>query len=411
MKQSINHLGQDFTVAMKAPGANHNEGFIYFTAFIKASSGALIAFAAIEQSESAIAAGQKGHRGKILLSRSTDGGLTWTLLDSKINFERRIMGGQLFAHGEALYMFVSFHTDDGSIVAMRSDDEGVTWSTPVEVIKLPSRIAASGSKSESRTTLKDDPNWAEGQRWFAYCQNAMVVKNGRLYFAVSERTQNVALVSCDIAKGVMNPGSWFISDPVPVTVPKELSAGLFPGFSMGTLEANVIEINGQLRVLARQVVDRYGTSNIATVFDVEEVGEEQSLHFRQMFPIPGAHGKFDIVYDAPSQLFWMATNLESNSQNWVTHPTGCHAGRDRRFLTLWYALDALNWFPAGHIASAKRMGQTFNYPCMIVDGENLGVLSRTTLDADNYTSHDADTVTFHSIPNFRALALDIRPIP
>jgi hypothetical protein len=239
----------------------------------------------------------------------------------------------------------------------------------------------------------------------------MAVQDGWLYLAVSERCQDMALVTCDLARGVMSPDAWTLSDTVPVAVPPALNPGFFPGPSMGTLEGNVIEVNGRLRVLARQVVDRYGTSNIAAVFEVRQDSGAPALSFTQLFPIPGAHGKFDIVYDAPSQLYWMATNLESNSQNLVTHPSGCHKGRDRRFLTLWYALDALNWFPAGYIAVAEQMEQTFNYPCMIIDGDDLAILSRTTLNAAHYTSHDADAVTFHRVPHFRSLALNIFPVP
>ena len=125
---------------------------------------------------------------------------------------------------------------------------------------------------------------------------------------------------------------------------------------------------------------------------------------------PGAHGLFKIVYDNESKLFWMASNLESNSQNWVTCPSGSHKGRDRRFLMLWYSLDALNWFPAGCIAAAVRMQQTFNYPSMIIDGDD-GNSCKVTIDADNYTSHDSDHVTFHRVRNFRSLAMNIFPVP
>jgi hypothetical protein len=401
-------LAHDYTIALHAPGSSHHEGYIYFTGFARLPGGAFIALAAIDQPNEATAAGVKGCQGRMLLSRSDDGGATWKALDANLDFGRRMLGGALFVHEGALYLFVSPGGDDGVISVARSDDEGASWSEWAEVIRVPleSSMAAAGE----RATLDDDPNRAEGQRWIAYCQNAMAVKDGRLYLAVSERCRDMAVARCELEKGLMNPRAWSISDTVTVSVPRELNPGLFPGRSMGTLEGNVIEMDGQLRLLARQVVDRYGTSNIAAVFEVTEGQDRPALSFTQLFPIIGAHGKFDIVYDAASRLFWMATNLESNSQNRVTHPSGCHKGRDRRFLTLWYALDALNWFPAGCIAAAEKMQQTFNYPCMVIDGDDLAILSRTTLDADNYTSHDADLVTFHRVRNFRALAMNIFPV-
>ena len=78
---------------------------------------------------------------------------------------------------------------------------------------------------------------------------------------------------------------------------------------------------------------------------------------------------------------------------------------------LWYSLDALNWFPACNIAAAKKSKQAFNYPSMLIEGNDLSVIVRTTIDTDNYNSHDSDCVTFHRITNFRSFALNIHPNP
>lgn len=404
-------LARDFTIAIKSPGNNHMEGYIYFNGFARLPGGAFMVLAIIDQPASATEAGIKGFQGKVILSRSDDGGKTWKVLDTDINFGQRMIGGALFVHDQALYMFISPIGNDGIIRVARSDDEGLTWGDWVEVINIPRQISPDANESGIRPTTYDDPSWAEGQKWLSFCQHSMVVKNGYLYFAVTERAQDMAIVSCDLRNGLLNPESWKISETEPVNIPKELNPGFFPGRSMGTLEGNVIEINGKLRLLARQVVDRYGTSNIAAVFDVEGTAGNPRLSFVQFFPVPGAHGLFKIVYDDKSKLFWMASNLESNSQNWVTCPSGSHKGRDRRFLMLWYSLDALNWFPAGCIAAAVRMQQTFNYPSMMIDGDDLAIVARSTIDADNYTSHDADHVTFHRVRNFRSLAMNIFPVP
>lgn len=404
-------LEQDFIKVIKAPGNNHNEGYIYFNGFVKLSTGVYIALACIDQPNAATEAGVKGYQGRIILSKSNDGGESWKELNSNLNFNQRLMGGILFFHEKTLYMFVSPFGNDGIISIACSNDEGVTWSDWVEIIRIRRKTKLELGARAIRPTIDDDPNWSEGQKWFAYLQQSMVIKNGHLLFAISERTQDMAIVSCDLINGLMNPESWEVSKTVAVAVPKELNPGFFPGPSMSTLEGNVIEINGQLRILARQVVDRYGTSNIAAVFDVKEDNGKPELSFTQFFPIPGAHGAFTVVYDNVSGLFWMASNLESNSQKWIKSPSGSHHGRDRRFLMLWYSLDALNWFPAGCIAAAKKNQQTFNYPSMVIDGEDLAIISRTTIDENNYTSHDADFVTFHRISNFRSLAMNIYPVP
>jgi hypothetical protein len=82
-------------------------------------------------------------------------------------------------------------------------------------------------------------------------------------------------------------------------------------------------------------------------------------------------------------------------------------GNDRRFLMLHYALDGLSWFPAGCLARATKPHQSFMYPAADVDGGDLVFISRTSVDGRN--QHDADQVTFHRVPRFRELAMDLMP--
>ena len=53
------------------------------------------------------------------------------------------------------------------------------------------------------------------------------------------------------------------------------------------------------------------------------------------------------------------------------------------------------------------MTQSFMYPSMVIDGDDIALLSRTGRDSGDY--HDADLATFHRVRNFRFLAMDIRP--
>jgi hypothetical protein len=82
-------------------------------------------------------------------------------------------------------------------------------------------------------------------------------------------------------------------------------------------------------------------------------------------------------------------------------------GNDRRFLMLMYGVDGLNWFPAGCIAQAAKLSQSFMYPRPQIDGDDLVVLARTSIDAPNH--HDADHATFHRVRDFRRLALNLVP--
>ena len=73
-----------------------------------------------------------------------------------------------------------------------------------------------------------------------------------------------------------------------------------------------------------------------------------------------------------------------------------------------YSLDAMNWFQAGCIARAETVQQSFMYGKPTIVGDDLCVISRTS-SAKAPNQHDADLATFHRIPNFRGLALDLRP--
>lgn len=76
---------------------------------------------------------------------------------------------------------------------------------------------------------------------------------------------------------------------------------------------------------------------------------------------------------------------------------------------LQYSADGLNWFPAGCVAQAARLSQSFMYARPVIDGNDLAIVARSSLHAPN--QHDADTCTFHRVRNFRSLALNLVPEP
>jgi hypothetical protein len=244
----------------------------------------------------------------------------------------------------------------------------------------------------------------------------MVVKDGWLYWANGKAYQDMGAVACELSKGLMNPEAWRASDVVVMPIPDALVSGTFTdGSTMRCLEGNVVDVCGRMLVIARAVINRYGTANMAAVFDLKNEGGKLNLSFTQLYPLPGGQCKFYILYDEPSKMFWMASNLPTNSQDLIhasqMYPTYQKGGRslreDRRNLVLSYSLDALNWFPAGWIAKAEKLNQSFMYPSMVVDGDDLALLSRTGRDSGSH--HDADLATFHRIRNFRSLAMEISP--
>jgi hypothetical protein len=311
----------------------------------------------------------------------------------------------LFVHEGRLYQILTpnrpesdkrtfFDRDPaGRIWISYSDDEGVTWSEPALV-------------------LKGVPPYTSGG------EAAMVVHKGRLYLTLSNRYQKLAAVCCDLGKGVLNPDAWRISELVEMPIPAELTHGTYSdGSTMRCLEGNVVEVGGRLLVIARAVINRYGTANMGAVFEIHDDGEGPlRFEFLQLYPIPGGQCKFYIKYDPVSKLYWMTSNLPSNSQDLIglsntsigqdiaQRRTGTFSLReDRRLLTLWYSLDSLNWIPAGWIAKADGWAQSFMYPVFVFDDDDLLVVARS----GNF--HDTDLTTFHRIRNFRNLAVSLIP--
>ena len=338
-----------------------------------------------------------------LISASDDHGKTWrTLCELPYDSYEPV----LFVHGGRLYQLItpnrpeadrrSYFPREGKhrIWVAASDDEGATWTEPVAVLSGPHPYTSGG-------------------------QTAMVARNGRLYATISDRYQRLSALACDLAKGPLNPAAWRMTDLVEMPIPKELTAGTFTdGATMRRLEGNVVEVGDRLLVLARAVINRYSTANMAAVFDLSDEGDELKLSFRQLYPLPGGQCKFYIVQDEPSQLYWMASNLPTNSQDLIglgespevkakKISSNWSLREDRRLLTLWYSLDALNWIPAGWIAKADGWAQSFMYPVVVIDGDDLGIVLRTVRDSGNY--HDADLATYHTVKNFRELPMSLRP--
>lgn len=219
----------------------------------------------------------------------------------------------------------------------------------------------------------------------------------------------------------MNPKAWRLSEPVPFPgVPDAMTNPKFDKLTSQYLEPNVIEVQGKLRVMMTVKPKRQSTAGLAAVLDFEDKGGPIELKFTQFHPMPGGQLKFCIIYDEKSKLFWATANLVVDSQgayDWwqdgekrgkVAFASGV-GGNDRRFLMLMYGLDGMNWFQAGCVAQAGKISQSFMYARPVIDGDDLAIIARSSINAPN--QHDADHATFHRVKNFRSLALKLTPEP
>jgi hypothetical protein len=139
-----------------------------------------------------------------------------------------------------------------------------------------------------------------------------------------------------------------------------------------------------------------------------------------------------ILYDEKSDLYWMASNLNRDDvRDWRQPAPGSRSGInpplhitsfskceiDRSTLGLHFSPNLLNWQFAGLIDYSEHLGRHFTYPHMVIDGEDLLVVTRASfvpgapregpaspLD-QFYNNHNSKVAAFHRIRGFRALAL------
>ncbi len=378
-------LTQEFSVAARQTTKDH---YMHDPGMAILSDGTLLVAAPCYEWEHKRVLRNERSRRKIihqelLLSRSLDGGQSWETLDSLV-----VPDATPFVHEDTFYMFLP----EKSFKLVRSDDRGKNWSEPVEILKT--------------------------SEW--NCSTAMVTKDNKLYWAIGGTTA----ICGDLSMDLMDPRAWRRSNRVDFPrVPDRLRSNVYPP-DKGTwpvqwggdlwLEPNVVDVNGHLRVLSRCVIDEYSTASIGGICDLTDNGENLQLEFTQFAAIPGAQNKFFIMYDETSTLFWMLSNMPTDSQGFFVDrdellKIGYHGGpgNERRILMLYYSRDSLNWFQAGCAAMWPSPIQSFMYPSAAIDGDDIVFISRTSSEAQN--QHDADLVTFHRIADFRALAMDIFP--
>ena len=381
-------LAQDYAVVSRVP-ADGSFSYMHDPGMTLLPSGALLA--AAPRWTTAAAGDVNGTGFEVRVMRSGDGGQTWAEVASFADTS----DATPFVVDGRLYMFLQRRQFENVSLAA-SDDEGQTWT--------------------ARTVLFSGSFWN--------CSTAMVRSGARLYWAVQSDgyAGSVRVLVADTTGDLLDPARWSISAPAahpptppPLVVPVVAGAATIADW---WLEPNVVEVAGTIHVFLRTVLANQSTAGVAMMCTLVDDRSDPSglrLEFTRYCAVPGGQNKCFLLADGA--LYWMLSNLPADSQEAVLRPeldTLRAAGRylgsggnDRRFLMLSYSLDALDWFPAGCVARAGLLRQSFMYPSAVIDGDDLLVLSRTSVDGP--TQHNADLVTFHRVRDFRSLAMNLLP--
>ena len=122
-------------------------------------------------------------------------------------------------------------------------------------------------------------------------------------------------------------------------------------------------------------------------------------------PCPGGQMRFHVLYDEVGKLFWL---LSSQSTDSMTQPELLEEDRfnlpnnERHRLLLHFSKNCVDWCFAGRVADTRAFKQARHYASMVIDGEDLHVLSRSG-DARAHGAHDGNLITFHTVRDFRKL--------
>lgn len=386
-------LAQDFTIVHHNPDP---ERYVEGPGLARLDDGTLLAVVPVvprqEWSQERRATQSRTH-----ILRSEDGGKTW-----RQSSELPYYSAAPWLHQGTLYLFANkggTKSRNDDLLLLKSTDGGKSWSDPVTLF--------------------------QGHFW--NCHTGMVQHDNRLYWATDDITnyklRGPRVIAGDLSGDPMAPAAWRLSNVVAFPgVPDQLTNPKYAELPSQYLEPNVIEVHGKLRVMATVKPKRQSTAGLAAVFDFEDKAKDApiELKFTQYHPMPGGQLKFCIIRDEKSKLFWATANIVVDGQggfDWwkkgeelgnVRYASGL-GGNDRRFLMLLYGLDGMNWVQAGCIAQAAKISQSFMYARPVIDGDDLAIIARSSINAPN--QHDADHATFHRVKNFRQLALNLFPEP
>lgn len=152
------------------------------------------------------------------------------------------------------------------------------------------------------------------------------------------------------------------------------------------------------RVVEQGVVPGSG----AMVTSLQEAPSGRAMLY---VPCPGGQMRFHVLYDEVSARFWLLSTQATDS---MTRPERLPPGRfnlpnnERRRLQLHFSTNMVDWCFAGLVACGPADHASRHYASMVVDGEDLCVLSRSG-DESARGAHDGNLITFHRVRAFRDL--------
>lgn len=362
-------------------------------------------------------------QGKVLVSR--DRGETWTVR-KEFTFGRPC----LFRDGQTVYLFGL----RGGVQVMKSADGGTTWSNPASLsapaatgdavyLHSPTRPLAAGDHVYMALLRLTDAAY----RGDPVSTLALELWRARQGADLTDR-RNWTLLGDTPAFRDWVPAHAFDGAGAPFFKVPDAQADVDLGNRRwagrpGWRDPWVLRIEdaahtwhdpkGQTLLIVASL--RAHRSNLAMAV-LARIDDEGRADFRApaapsgrrfgMLPVPGGHQAFDLFHDEVSGLYWLTSNLVTDSLCRVgdlpRERSGLPSDECHR-LQLCFSRNLVDWCLAGLIDAGAHAALTRMQPSAAVRGADLCVLYRAATEGRRNPLH-TDEVRMALIPNFRELA-------